>query len=158
MAAPTPATSQDAPDGSLEVEVVVVGAGAAGLYAAVCAAREGARVALVSSSPLAASASYWAQGGVAAALAPEDSPELHAEDTLAAGRGASRPSAVRVLCAEAATCVDDLASLGIRFDQKDSHTRPLVGRGWLDEQLVPLAKAAADKHVAPCAPEPTSCE
>jgi len=116
VAAPTPATSQDAPDGYLEVEVVVVGAGAAGLYAAVCAARAGARVALVSSSPLAASASYWAQGGVAAALAPEDSPRLHAEDTLAAGRGASRPSAVRVLCAEAAACVDDLASLGIRFD------------------------------------------
>jgi len=98
------------------VDVAVVGAGAAGLYTALCAARAGARVALVSRSPLPASASYWAQGGVAAALAADDSPELHARDTLAAGRGAARPSAVRVLCAEAAGCVRDLDDLGVRFD------------------------------------------
>ena len=64
-------------------DVVVVGAGAAGLYAALVAAREGAQVALVSRSPLAESASYWAQGGIAAALAEDDSPALHLEDTLA---------------------------------------------------------------------------
>jgi L-aspartate oxidase len=96
--------------------VVVVGAGAAGLYTALCAARSGARVALVSSSPLPASASYWAQGGVAAALGRDDSPDLHADDTLAAGRGAARPSAVRVLAAEAPDCVHDLECLGVRFD------------------------------------------
>jgi L-aspartate oxidase len=98
------------------VDVAVVGAGAAGLYAALCAAREGARVALVSRSPLAASASYWAQGGVAAALASEDSPERHLTDTLAAGRGAARPTAARVLCEEAPARVRDLAALGVRFD------------------------------------------
>ena len=96
--------------------MAVVGSGAAGLYAALCAARAGARVALVSRSPLAASASYWAQGGVAAALAPEDSPALHAEDTLVAGRGASRPSAVEVLTTESADRVRDLEALGVRFD------------------------------------------
>ena len=100
----------------VRVDVAVVGAGAAGLYAALCAAREGARVALVSRSPLAASASYWAQGGVAAALASEDSPERHLADTLAAGRGAARPSAARVLCEEAPARVRDLAALGVRFD------------------------------------------
>ena len=84
----------------LRADVAVVGAGAAGLYAALVAAREGARVALVSRSPLAQTASYWAQGGIAAALAEGDSPELHVEDTLAAGRGAARESAVRVLCEE----------------------------------------------------------
>ncbi|MBA2256881.1 MAG: FAD-dependent oxidoreductase, partial [Thermoleophilaceae bacterium] len=47
----------------MRVDVAVVGAGAAGLYSALSAAREGASVALVSRSPLAASASYWAQGG-----------------------------------------------------------------------------------------------
>ena len=96
--------------------MAVVGSGAAGLYTALCAARAGARVALVSRSPLAASASYWAQGGVAAALAPEDSPALHAEDTLAAGRGASRPSAVDVLSAESGDRVRDLEALGVSFD------------------------------------------
>ena len=116
MADPSPSTPPEHPAGALEVDVAVVGAGAAGLYTALCAAREGARVALVSRSPLAASASYWAQGGIAAPLADDDSPDLHAQDTIAAGRRASRPSAVRVLCAEAAACVRDLAALEVRFD------------------------------------------
>ena len=97
-------------------DVAVVGAGAAGLYTALVAAREGARVALVSRSPLAESASYWAQGGIAAALAEDDSPELHLADTLAAGRGAARESAARVLCEESPARVRDLESLGVRFD------------------------------------------
>ena len=50
---------------------------AAGLFASLIAAREGARVTLVSARPLAETASYWAQGGLAAALAEDDSPELH---------------------------------------------------------------------------------
>src|SRR4051794_5278358 len=53
-------------------DLVVVGAGAAGLYACLCAVREGARVVLVSARPLAETASYWAQGGAAAALTVED--------------------------------------------------------------------------------------
>src|SRR2546430_13603253 len=70
----------------METQVAVVGAGAAGLYAALCAARAGARVLLVSATPLAESASYWAQGGLAAPLAADDSPDRHLEDTVAAGR------------------------------------------------------------------------
>src|SRR5881392_4165126 len=81
--------------------------------AAVTAAAEGARVVLVSRSPLAESASYWAQGGIAAALAEDDSPALHGEDTLSAGRNASRESAARVLCDEAPARVRDLESLGV---------------------------------------------
>lgn len=101
---------------ALRADVVVVGAGAAGLYTALVASREGARVVLVSRSPLAASASYWAQGGVAAALAEDDSPELHLEDTVAAGRGTARRSAAGVLCEDAPSRVRDLAGLGVRFD------------------------------------------
>jgi L-aspartate oxidase len=97
--------------------VCVVGAGAAGLYTALCASREGAHVTLVSATTLAESSSYWAQGGLAAALSDEDSPELHLADTVAAGRGMVRLSAARALCAEAAHAVDDLTSLGIRFDR-----------------------------------------
>jgi len=100
----------------MRTDVAVVGAGAAGLYAALVAAREGARVVLVSRSPLAETASYWAQGGIAAALALSDSPARHLADTLAAGRGASRPSAARVLCEESAESVRDLESLGVHFD------------------------------------------
>src|SRR5690349_24904354 len=107
-------------------DVVVVGAGAAGLYAALAAAREGARVALVSRSPLAESASYWAQGGIAAALAEDDSPELHLEDTLKAGRNASREGAARVLCEDSPARVRELEELGVHFDA-DRHGALALG-------------------------------
>src|SRR3954454_2393160 len=79
-----------------ETDLVVVGAGAAGLYAALTAAGTRARVALVSATPLARTASYWAQGGLAAALAADDSPDLHREDTERAGRNLVRTSAPTV--------------------------------------------------------------
>jgi L-aspartate oxidase len=101
----------------LRTDVAVVGAGAAGLYAALTAAREGASVVLVSRSPLAESASYWAQGGIAAALAADDSVEQHLADTLKAGRRASRESAARVLCEHSPAAVRDLEELGVHFDK-----------------------------------------
>src|SRR5437763_10376518 len=101
---------------SLEVDVAAGGAGAAGLYAALCAAREGASVALVSATPLAQTASYWGQSGLAAALAADDGPELHLEDTERAGRGLVRRSAAEILAREAPDCVHDLESLSVRFD------------------------------------------
>src|SRR5690606_3912670 len=82
---------------TIESEVAVVGAGAAGLYTAPTAARAGGRVALISATPLAQSASYWAQGGLAAALAVDDSRERHLDDTLRAGRGTVRRSAAEIL-------------------------------------------------------------
>jgi L-aspartate oxidase len=97
-------------------DVAVVGAGAAGLYTALTAARLGARVALVSATPLAGASSYWAQGGLAAALADDDSPARHLADTIVAGRGAVRESAARVLCDEAPAAVEDLTRLGVTFD------------------------------------------
>jgi L-aspartate oxidase len=97
-------------------DVCVVGAGAAGLYASLCAAREGASVVLLSAMPLAQTASYWAQGGLAAVLTSDDTPELHLADTERAGRGAMRRSAAQVLVDEAPGCVHDLEALGFRFD------------------------------------------
>jgi L-aspartate oxidase len=94
----------------------VVGGGAAGLYVALRAAEQGAEVTLVSRKPLAESASYWAQGGLAAALAPDDSPARHADDTLNAGRGLCRAEAVETLTREAPAAVEELRGLGVRFD------------------------------------------
>ncbi len=99
-----------------ERQLLVVGAGAAGLYTALRAAREGAQVTLISATQLAETSSYWAQGGLAAALSVDDSVEAHLEDTLAAGRGAVRPSAARVLVEEAPAAVHDLTELGVVFD------------------------------------------
>jgi hypothetical protein len=48
-------------------------------------------------------------------------------------------------------------SLGLRFDDQGSDTSLFAGHGWLEKNLAPLAKAAARKHAAHCAPEPSSC-
>ncbi|MGD1056452.1 MAG: FAD-dependent oxidoreductase [Solirubrobacteraceae bacterium] len=109
MADPSSARIHDA-------DIAVVGAGAAGLYAALCAAREHANVVLISATPLAQTASYWAQGGLAAALAADDSFELHLRDTELAGRALVRRSAAEALVHEAPDRVRDLQALGVRFD------------------------------------------
>jgi L-aspartate oxidase len=98
-------------------DLVIVGTGVAGLYGALCAASE-ADVELISKGPLLSSASYLAQGGVAAAARAGDSPALHATDTLHAGRGLSRPSAVRVLTEEAPARIVDLVDLGVEFEDE----------------------------------------
>ena len=97
-------------------DLVVVGAGAAGLFAALTAAREGATVTLVSARPLAETASYWAQGGAAAALAIDDSPAIHLSDTLEAGRGLTKRATAVVLTDEAPARVRELQELGCQFD------------------------------------------
>jgi L-aspartate oxidase len=83
-------------------------------------------VVLISRSPLAESASYWAQGGIAAALGDGDSPDRHLEDTLLAGRRASRPSAARVLVEDSPQRVRDLETLGVHFDA-DRHGALALG-------------------------------
>ena len=99
-----------------EFDVAVVGGGAAGLWTALRATEHGGRVCLVSRTPLSQSASFWAQGGLAAALEPGDSPASHAADTIAAGRGLCRTAAVRVLAEESPAVVRDLIARGLTFD------------------------------------------
>jgi L-aspartate oxidase len=97
------------------LDLLVVGGGVAGLFAALCAASE-ARVLVLAKGSLLASTSSLAQGGIAAAVDPDDSPGLHAEDTLRTGRGLSRPSAVAALTGEAPARIRDLVELGVEFD------------------------------------------
>ncbi|PZR34952.1 L-aspartate oxidase [Caulobacter segnis] len=94
---------------------VILGAGLAGLSAALAA-----KMALVlSPTPLATGcSSAWAQGGMAAALSGEDTPALHAADTIAAGAGLCDPKAVELLTREGPQAVRDLAALGAPFDRK----------------------------------------
>ena len=81
---------------------------------------------LISATPLAESSSWWAQGGLAAAMSADDSPERHLRDTIAAGRQAVRESAARILCEEAPGAVADLDRLGVRFDA-DRNGRLVLG-------------------------------
>jgi L-aspartate oxidase len=111
-------------------DLLVVGAGIAGLVAALTAADRGADVLVVSKGELSASASYHAQGGIAAACGEGDSPDLHAADTLSSGRGLCRESAVRMLVEQAPARIDELRSLGVRFEPElgleGGHSLPRV--------------------------------
>ena len=104
---------------------LVLGSGLAGLYAALRAAEAG-DVTIVTRASLRDSASYWAQGGVAAALALDDSPDAHLADTERAGRDLVRRSAAEVLVAEAPTHVARLQAFGVRFDA-DRNGRMALG-------------------------------
>jgi L-aspartate oxidase len=97
-------------------DLLVVGAGAAGLTAALTAAQRGARVLLLTKGRVPDSASWHAQGGIAGALGDDDTTALHAIDTERAGRELCRPSAVRVLVEEGPERVRELIALGVPFD------------------------------------------
>ena len=96
--------------------LVVVGAGIAGLYAALAAADE-TDVLVLCRGELASSNSFYAQGGVAAALGEDDDPSLHAEDTLRTGRGICSPLAVGELTRDAPARIAHLVELGVVFDE-----------------------------------------
>ncbi len=117
-----------------QFDVLVVGAGAAGLYTALCLPAS-LQVGLITKETVSLSASDWAQGGIAAAIAPEDSPKLHIEDTLKAGAGLCDIAAVKFLAEQAPNCIQSLVNLGVAFDRHDSnlaltleaaHSRPRV--------------------------------
>jgi len=97
-------------------DIVVVGSGIAGLTAALHARASG-RVLLVTKTFLAAGSTAWAQGGIAAALDPLDSPGEHLLDTLVAGDGLCNEEAVRILVTEGPARVRELAALGASFDR-----------------------------------------
>jgi L-aspartate oxidase len=124
-------------------QLIVVGAGAAGLYTALCAARAGARVTLVSATEMAQSSSYWAQGGLAAVMAADDSPQAHLTDTLVAGRDAVRESAARVLVQEATGAVEDLSRLGVIFDADQEGRLALSLEGGHSHRRIVHADGAA---------------
>ena len=95
---------------------LVVGAGLAGLFAAL--KFQVRPVTILAGSPIGSGASsFWAQGGIAAALDPGDSSAAHAADTLAAGDGLCDPDVVAGVTAEAAACIHQLERYGARFDR-----------------------------------------
>jgi L-aspartate oxidase len=96
---------------------IVVGSGIAGLWASWRLASGGRPVLLLTKGALGDSASAWAQGGVAVALGPGDSPALHAADTMAAGGGINDPEAVRTLTTEGPDRIRELLALGADFDR-----------------------------------------
>lgn len=96
-------------------DYLVIGSGVAGLFCALKAAPNG-RVSLLTKGEILHCNTALAQGGVAAAVMPDDSPRLHLDDTLTAGAGACDPAAVDVLVREGVDRVLELAAMGVPFD------------------------------------------
>src|SRR5258707_12880104 len=100
--------------------LIVVGSGIAVLFTALRAREAGVRdVLIVTKADLEESATWYAQGGIAAAIGDGDSWALHQTDTLGAGADLCDPEAVRVLTSEAADRVADLIRLGVHFDTEN---------------------------------------
>ncbi len=116
------------PGWTLETDTVVVGSGIAGLVAAL-RAREAGRVLLVTKALMDDGSTRWAQGGIAAALGVDDSPEEHLSDTLTAGVGICDTEAVRVLTTDGPAAVRGLIELGANFDRGDGGDIALTREG-----------------------------
>ena len=105
------------PGWTATADVVVVGSGIAGLTCALRLRERVDRVLLVTKTVLSAGSTQWAQGGIAAALHPEDTAEEHLHDTLVAGVGLCDVDAVRTLVTEGPDRVRELVALGAEFDR-----------------------------------------
>jgi L-aspartate oxidase len=101
-----------APGWTTRADVVIVGSGIAGLTAALRLRGQVDKILVVTKTVLNAGSTQWAQGGIAAALGPGDTPEQHEADTLVAGAGACDRDAVRVLVNEGPEAVRELIALG----------------------------------------------
>ena len=122
-----------APGWTVSADVVVIGSGVAGLTAALRLKEElgpeGGKVLVVTKDQLAAGSTQWAQGGIAAALGPGDTPEEHEVDTLVAGAGACDADAVHVLVTEGPAAVHELIALGAMFDRDPAGELSLTREG-----------------------------
>ena len=110
------ALAAPAPGWTTSADVIVVGSGIAGLTCALRLREQVDRVLLVTKTVLDEGSTAWAQGGIAAALHPEDSPAEHLEDTLVAGVGLCDREAVEALVTEGPPRVHELVALGAEFD------------------------------------------
>jgi L-aspartate oxidase len=109
--------------GGRNFDVLVVGSGASGLAAAVSAERAGARVALIAKGSIQSCNSAKAQGGIQAALGPDDSPEQHAEDVMRSSHETADPRLVEVLTVDAPSAIHWLEELGVRFTRQNGGYR-----------------------------------
>src|SRR5215470_11137906 len=115
-----------------EADVLVIGAGGAGMYAAIEASRAGARVLLIDRSRIGrGGATVMAQMTVAVALGEEvpDAPRHHYDDTIAAGRGLCDENLARLLCEEAPSAIRELDAWGVGWARKGNHITATTAPG-----------------------------
>jgi L-aspartate oxidase len=117
------------PGWTINADVIVIGSGIAGLTAALSARAKGLSVLLLTKDVLSTSSTSWAQGGIAAALGPGDSPDQHFQDTLEAGAGLCDQDSVKILVQEGPAAVRRLINLGATFDLDSSGNVALTREG-----------------------------
>jgi L-aspartate oxidase len=117
------------PGWTASADVIVVGSGVAGLTTALQVRTFGLSVLLVTKARVDEGSTKWAQGGIAAALGPGDSPDQHEKDTLVAGAGLCDLAAVKVLVSEGPEAVRKLIARGAVFDKESSGEIALTREG-----------------------------
>lgn len=135
--------------------VLVIGSGLTGLWTALSLADRDLDVTLVTKQNLMDSNTRYAQGGIAAAITPDDSPTLHAQDTMTAGAGLCDPEAVRILTEEGPEQLRALITAGVRFDREGdgglavtleaAHSRRRVVHALGDATGLEIERALAEK-------------
>ncbi len=112
-----------------ETDVLVIGAGSAGFAAALLAEENGAKVILDTKLRIGDSNSMMAQGGIQAAVSPDDSPALHYLDALGGGHFDNKPELVRALVSDAPYAINWLSETGVMFDRNPDGTMKLKSGG-----------------------------
>ena len=130
----------------LHADFLIIGSGIAGLRAAVELAGAGSVLILTKGEPREGNTGY-AQGGIAAAVGPGDSPALHAADTIAAGDGLCDPRAVEVLVEEGPGYVRELMAWGAAFDREPDGTPSLAIEGAHSARRVLHARDATGREI-----------
>ena len=146
------------PGWTINADVIVIGSGIAGLTAALTARRKNLSVLLLTKDVLSTGSTAWAQGGIAAALGPEDSPEQHFQDTLEAGAGLCDENSVKTLVQEGPAVVKKLINLGATFDldpagnvaltREGGHRRDRIAHAGGDATGAEISRALVAKVLA----------
>ena len=146
------------PGWTINADVIVIGSGIAGLTAALSARAKNLSVLLLTKDVLSTGSTSWAQGGIAAALGPGDSPDQHFQDTLEAGAGLCDQDAVKILVQEGPAAVRRLINLGATFDldsygnvaltREGGHRRDRIAHAGGDATGAEISRALVAKVLA----------
>jgi len=131
----------------LSAEYLIIGSGIAGLRAALTLQHHGRVLVLTKAEPGAGSTGF-AQGGIAAAVGPDDTPDLHYADTIAAGDGLCDPAAVRVLVDDGPRYVRELEQWGAAFDRQPDGSLDLAREGAHAVRRVLHARDATGREIS----------
>ena len=127
-------------------DYVIVGSGIAGLYTALLA-KEAGSVLIVTKGSIEDCNTRHAQGGIAAPIGKNDSPELHFQDTMTAGDGLSDEAAVRILVNEAAERITALVNYGVPFDTLDGEIALAMEAAHSTPRILHAGGDATGEHI-----------